>query len=431
MGKKKSKPDPFQGPTLKDRQHLESLRQTFDVWQVDARQVAATVQGIRPWMIVVASRTEGLILGHELTQEPPTASQIWQTLFRAMTAPIAGEPHRPTEIQVRPHERFVPLRCVLDLGIDLTATRRLDQIDKVFQGLAGHLGRREPPGLLEMPGMTLEAVGRFFEAAATFYRLSPWKKAGETIIKVECAKFSSGPWYAVLMGQGGMARGLVLYDNMEMLKRIKQGNLTEEQNARLTAALTVVFGSKDHLSEADQEAVRQYGWKVASAKAYPSVYRKEPGLSMRPPLAWELELLEGCLRAIPEFLKKSRQSDPAKAEMAVLVASGELTLVLSWVVEAVAEDEQRDYLLDVVYEQWNNILYAYKQFEDRKPIVLYDIQEKRIYICEFEGYKSEMSPKSQAALTAQYEQALRENKIVVFVRDNEQRRLVSFSMDYE
>jgi hypothetical protein len=37
---------------------------------------------------------------------------------------------------------------------------------------------------------------------------------------------------------------------------------------------------------------------------------------------------------------------------------------------------------------------------------------------------------NQAILEQQYEKAVRENKIVVFVRDTQQKRLVSFSMDY-
>jgi len=62
---------------------------------------------------------------------------------------------------------------------------------------------------------------------------------------------------------------------------------------------------------------------------------------------------------------------------------------------------------------------------------LFDIQERRVYVYPYEGFKDEMSPKSQALLAQQYEKAVRENKIVVFIRDNEQRRLASFSMDYE
>jgi hypothetical protein len=90
-----------------------------------------------------------------------------------------------------------------------------------------------------------------------------------------------------------------------------------------------------------------------------------------------------------------------------------------------------DYLLDAVHKQWENILAAYRQFGEQKPIVLFDLQEQRIYVYPYEDFKSEMAPKSQESLTAQYEKALRENKIVVFVRDNEQKRFVSFSMDYD
>jgi hypothetical protein len=54
---------------------------------------------------------------------------------------------------------------------------------------------------------------------------------------------------------------------------------------------------------------------------------------LRPPLAWELELMEGCLRAVPEFVARHRQDDPARDEVSVPVASGQLRLVLSWVGE--------------------------------------------------------------------------------------------------
>ena len=54
--------------------------------------------------------------------------------------------------------------------------------------------------------------------------------------------------------------------------------------------------------------------------AYPEVYHKEQGLSLRPPLAWELELVEGCLRAVPEFVARHHQDDPAGEAMTVQVS---------------------------------------------------------------------------------------------------------------
>jgi hypothetical protein len=90
-----------------------------------------------------------------------------------------------------------------------------------------------------------------------------------------------------------------------------------------------------------------------------------------------------------------------------------------------------DYLLEAVQENWPHILMAYRQFKDRQPVVLYDIQEQRIYVYPLGGFLLELSEKSQLILKDQYERAVQDNQIVVFVRDNEQQRLVSFSMDYE
>ena len=104
-------------------------------------------------------------------------------------------------------------------------------------------------------------------------------------------------------------------------------------NLRQSVATTVLFGEEVDLPLADVEAAGRHGWALARPDAWPWVMHKERGLSHRPPLAWELELLEGCLRAIPDFVSHRRQDDPAKEEMTVPVATRQLRLVLSWVVE--------------------------------------------------------------------------------------------------
>ena len=43
--------------------------------------------------------------------------------------------------------------------------------------------------------------------------------------------------------------------------------------------------------------------------------------------------MEGCLRAVRGFVARHRQDDPATEEVTVPVSSGELRLVLSWVME--------------------------------------------------------------------------------------------------
>ena len=137
----------------------------------------------------------------------------------------------------------------------------------------------------------------------------------------------------MLMGQSGLTTGLALYEDLGALRRLWAGDRGDEDNARQTVGTSVTFGEEWDIPVADLEAAKRYGWLVARPDAYPEVFHKERGLSLRPPLAWELELMEGCLRAVPEFVARHPQGEPAREEITVPVASGPLKLVLSWVAD--------------------------------------------------------------------------------------------------
>jgi hypothetical protein len=270
-----------------------------------------------------------------MPEEAPPAALLWDTLVQAMQHPAAGTPHRPTELQVRPDDRWEALRPHLEeVGVGLDVAGELDQMEAVFNEMFAQVCGKPKPGLLDMPGVTQAQVASFYTAAASFFRQAPWKQVGyEAAIQVECANYQSGPWYAVLMGQSGLTTGLALYEDLEALRRLWAGEQADEDNARQSVATTVTFGEAWDIPVADLEAAQKHAWPVARPDAYPEVFHKERGLSRRPPLAWELELVEGCLRAVPEFVNRRQQDDPAREEMSVPVASGPLQLVLSWVAE--------------------------------------------------------------------------------------------------
>ncbi len=90
-----------------------------------------------------------------------------------------------------------------------------------------------------------------------------------------------------------------------------------------------------------------------------------------------------------------------------------------------------NYLLDAAQKHRPHIVMLYRLLADKKPVMLLDIQEQRIYAYPYAEFRKELSQRSQRSLMAQYEQAVGEKQMVVFVRDNEQRRLVSFSVDEE
>jgi hypothetical protein len=89
---------------------------------------------------------------------------------------------------------------------------------------------------------------------------------------------------------------------------------------------------------------------------------------------------------------------------------------------------QDDPYLDIIDEQWEHILMWYNLFASKRPVMLYDVQEQRIYAYPYKEFKAELNPRSQAILADQYQRALANNQMVVFVRDNEKRKLVSYSL---
>ena len=88
----------------------------------------------------------------------------------------------------------------------------------------------------------------------------------------------------------------------------------------------------------------------------------------------------------------------------------------------------RDPYLDIVYQHWSLIIMLYERYADKKPVMLFDIQEQRIYAMPYAEYRAELSKRSQASLKKQYQRAIANGEIVIFVRDNQEEKLVSYSL---
>jgi hypothetical protein len=93
------------------------------------------------------------------------------------------------------------------------------------------------------------------------------------------------------------------------------------------------------------------------------------------------------------------------------------------------EGRPNEDLVEAAEEVLPKILMFYKLFEDKRPIMLLDLQSQKIYAYPYDEYRATLSERSQAMLTVQYDEAMVNNKVVVFVRDNETRRLTSMSFE--
>ena len=90
---------------------------------------------------------------------------------------------------------------------------------------------------------------------------------------------------------------------------------------------------------------------------------------------------------------------------------------------------KQDHLWEAIKRNYHHLQAAYEPYADKKPILLFDLQENRIYIYPYDGFIAELNENGKRLLKEQYEATLENNsKIVVFVRDNEERLLRSYTI---
>jgi hypothetical protein len=94
------------------------------------------------------------------------------------------------------------------------------------------------------------------------------------------------------------------------------------------------------------------------------------------------------------------------------------------------EDDVYEELEGAVREHWPAILMMYERFADKRPVMLFDLEEQLIYAYPYTEFRADLNARSQRLLKEQYESAAQQDQIVVFVRDNQEKRLVSFAFDY-
>lgn len=91
----------------------------------------------------------------------------------------------------------------------------------------------------------------------------------------------------------------------------------------------------------------------------------------------------------------------------------------------------RKALLDAACERADDILRLYRQFAEKKPVMLLELPSQKIFAYPYLDFKNTLSERSQKILEKEYEEAVAHNKIVVFVKDNDRRRMISFSVKEE
>jgi len=297
-------------PTAEDWLELAALPQRPDeIWQAVVEQLPVWLpndgEPERPWVCLVTDPVDEIVLATDIKPKESPEGMLLKGVWQAFHAEVAGEAHCPGAIHFasdQARDIFAP--HLEPLGVQCVTTADMQFARQLLSELTAQLsGPRRRGAVIQSPGVTLAHVGGLFQAAADFYRARPWRQIpGDCVIRVACERICSGPWYAVVMGQSGIEQGLALYEDIQLLRTLISGEMTDEESGHRTSAISLTYGEQYDLAPEDVAAAVEHGWAVAGPEAYPCIMRVNPGMSIRTPLKWELELLEGCLRAFPAFL---------------------------------------------------------------------------------------------------------------------------------
>jgi len=88
-----------------------------------------------------------------------------------------------------------------------------------------------------------------------------------------------------------------------------------------------------------------------------------------------------------------------------------------------------DPYLDMIYSQWDNIIMMYQTFQDKKPIIEYEIDIQRIYSYPAQDYLNCLGIRTRNEAKKQYEEAVKKNKFMLFIKDNKNEILRSYIFD--
>jgi hypothetical protein len=88
----------------------------------------------------------------------------------------------------------------------------------------------------------------------------------------------------------------------------------------------------------------------------------------------------------------------------------------------------KDKYLDTIEMHCIRILEVYLRHEEKKPVMLFDVTEGKIYVYPYEGFKKALNVRGRESLTRQYNEAHREDQFVIFIRDSQEKKLMSYSL---
>jgi uncharacterized protein len=292
-----------------------------DHWEIGLVPVAATIADTPDARIVAVLIVSGGGEIIRLTPEfspPADPAALAKLVAREVDAAVEahGKPpsiwvaDQPTQTALRRSSRLKGTVLAIRLSrpaLDVVAADFAEQFGSASLGKsAAHANTWTGWGLPP------ELVGRLFQAAATLFRVAPWRRWNDsTPLMVHWPDPGELPWAVTVMGAAGIETGIVCF-----LDARDAGIFANDQGrgkpleALKGTMVSLLYNPRDQLPAAMRKEVLRQGWEVAAPEAYPmAMVFNAPTGGLAEPTATRLAVLLEALARLGIRRRTARWTD--------------------------------------------------------------------------------------------------------------------------
>jgi tetratricopeptide (TPR) repeat protein len=212
---------------------------------------------------------------------------------------------RPARIEVTDAAFADQLRSALnDRDTIIAVVPDLPNVREALKVLETHQseGRSMPPPLLESPGVTLDGVRGFADAASRFYQANVWNALSpdDDLVAVESPVVDPAMQYLIVTGSTREVRGVTFFPSREEFERFMAAPPKPGQGGSKPLFWMLSFDPIDWMPFGDVDLWTDHELPVAAPDAYPRPGKITSDDSLERPDATRLAYLEAVLGALAD-----------------------------------------------------------------------------------------------------------------------------------
>jgi hypothetical protein len=269
---------------------------------------------VRPALALWIERSSGAVLASAVGEHSAKAELADEALRSALVQPLVGAPRRPVRVRVSSKELASRIASTVgpDVQVVVGPTPELDEVASEF---TTHLDRSSRTAYLRDGTISNALLSAFHSSAASLASKQPWSVLGDRqVMRLDIPTLGVVGGALMLIGQGGMARALLLFPSardltMYEMAAVLMAEQPSSQPADIgSSVLSISFEPAHELAFEALQIIERERFALATSDSVPVLeHRDKHG----DPLAIgvrDARTALACLAAVERVLDKDAAS---------------------------------------------------------------------------------------------------------------------------